>query len=154
MQILDLGFCCCFDKSLVKTVAFTCGKSCRPCICVGRVNTNMFKMQPMFGTWQGNMVHNRAAANYCGVHADNQAFRSHSQEKPLECSHQVRRQDCSVTDALPEACPAPTEHHLSWSPAVHPPSVASSTLLDPEGELLLQCNVENLLQFAMHVLGR
>ena len=82
-------------------------------------------------------MHDRPAAKFDGVYADNQAFRPHGQDKPLECSQQVSRQDRSVTDALPEACPAPTEHQLAWSPAVHPPSVASSTLLDPEGELLL-----------------
>ena len=48
-------------------------------------------------------------------------------------------------------CPAPTEHRLSWSHTPHPPSVASSTLFDPEGIYLTACAPPQALDFEVHM---
>lgn len=49
-------------------------------------------------------------------------------------SMQLSADACSLSPGATNPYPAPTEHRLSWSHAPHPPSVASSTLFDPEGD--------------------
>lgn len=82
-------------------------------------------------------------SSYTLLYAENQTFRvaeqdggssNSMQHSAKACSHSIGA-PLSTSDSNPY--PAPTEHRLSWSHAPHPPSVASSTLFDPEGDELL-----------------
>ncbi|KAL0034356.1 hypothetical protein WJX77_010926 [Trebouxia sp. C0004] len=68
---------------------------------------------------------------------ENQTFKANKQDTVLDTSTQLTdnvKAGVSVAADPVNVCPAPTEHRLSWSHTPHPPSVASSTLFDPEGQ--------------------
>lgn len=76
--------------------------------------------------------------------AENQTFTASEQDVATHSGAQLNGNACSLTSDPVNPCPAPTEHRLSWSHATHPPSVASSTLLDPEGRVLLWVAIVSL----------
>ncbi len=81
--------------------------------------------------------------------AENQTFKANEQDTVPETGTQLTD---NLKAGLPLAanpvsvCPAPTEHRLPWSHTPHPPSVASSTLFDPEG-IYLRCAPSQALDF-------
>ena len=70
--------------------------------------------------------------------AENQTFKANEQDTVPKTGTQLTdnsKAGLSIAADPVNVCPAPTEHRLSWSHTAHPPSVASSTLFDPEGVL-------------------
>ncbi|DBA65736.1 TPA: hypothetical protein ACH3X2_002777 [Trebouxia sp. C0005] len=68
---------------------------------------------------------------------ENQTFKANEQETVAKTGTQlIDNVEAALSIAADpvNVCPAPTEHRLSWSHTPHPPSVASSTLFDPEGQ--------------------
>ncbi|KAL0054111.1 hypothetical protein WJX82_004019 [Trebouxia sp. C0006] len=66
---------------------------------------------------------------------ENETFTANEQDTVTETGTQLTDNlKAGFSVAADPVCPAPTEHRLCWSPTPHPPSVASSTLFDPEGQ--------------------
>ena len=90
------------------------------------------------------MCSNTTAILCISWHAENQTFTASEQDVATHNGAQLNGNACSLTSDPVHPCPAPTEHRLSWSHATHPPSVASSTLLDPEGRVLLRVAIVSI----------
>lgn len=110
-----MGLCCCFPSSAQQTTT-TRGKSNLGCCA-----STLLQLKSLS----------------TALHTENQTFRGTEQDGVSSNSMRHTADTCSLSSGATSAYPAPTEHRLSWSHAPHPPSVASSTLFDPEGNKLL-----------------